>query len=418
MTTAAFSAYVRQLAQIVPAMPMLVNLCRDPARFAGVFLAGLSRGQPSLLLGDRSAQAMQMLRRDYPDAILVGDAATIGDLRPDLVVPAPEPGLCAPALPGIEAERLAAIVHTSGSTGAPVPHRKNWGALVQRSRAAGRQFDFTEADPPTLFGTVPVQHMYGFETLALLPLHAACSVGCAAVFYPADIAAALGSLPAPRILITTPLQLAALRRAECAMPELRAVISATASLDAALALDAAASWSADIFEIYGATEAGSIASRVAGRDGAWTCYPGIDIHQDAQGVAQVRAAFAEAIPLSDQLELLPDGTFNLIGRQDDLIKMGGRRASLAGLNRALLDIDGVRDGVFIAPGSPDTHPAARMRVFAVAPGIDPDAIMAALRPRIDPAFLPRKVVLIEALPRNEVGKLPRSALERLRDTAG
>jgi acyl-coenzyme A synthetase/AMP-(fatty) acid ligase len=39
--------------------------------------------------------------------------------------------------------------------------------------------------------------------------------------------------------------------------------------------------------------------------------------------------------------------------------------------------------------------------------------MAALRKRIDPAFLPRPLVLVDALPRNEMGKLPRAEALRL-----
>jgi acyl-coenzyme A synthetase/AMP-(fatty) acid ligase len=39
--------------------------------------------------------------------------------------------------------------------------------------------------------------------------------------------------------------------------------------------------------------------------------------------------------------------------------------------------------------------------------------MSALRERIDPAFLPRPLCLVEALPRNETGKLPRRAVDEL-----
>ena len=46
----------------------------------------------------------------------------------------------------------------------------------------------------------------------------------------------------------------------------------------------------------------------------------------------------------------------------------------------------------------------------VAPDGDPAAILHALRQRIDPVFLPRPLILVEALPRNDTGKLPRAAL--------
>jgi acyl-coenzyme A synthetase/AMP-(fatty) acid ligase len=39
--------------------------------------------------------------------------------------------------------------------------------------------------------------------------------------------------------------------------------------------------------------------------------------------------------------------------------------------------------------------------------------MSALRQRIDAAFLPRPLYLVEALPRNDIGKLPRQSLTRI-----
>jgi acyl-coenzyme A synthetase/AMP-(fatty) acid ligase len=36
-----------------------------------------------------------------------------------------------------------------------------------------------------------------------------------------------------------------------------------------------------------------------------------------------------------------------------------------------------------------------------------------LRERLDPAFVPRSLYFVETLPRNEAGKLPRSALKTL-----
>jgi acyl-coenzyme A synthetase/AMP-(fatty) acid ligase len=51
--------------------------------------------------------------------------------------------------------------------------------------------------------------------------------------------------------------------------------------------------------------------------------------------------------------------------------------------------------------------------FVVAPGMSSDAVMSALRQRIDAAFLPRPLCFVDSLPRNETGKLPRVAVDRL-----
>ena len=73
-----------------------------------------------------------------------------------------------------------------------------------------------------------------------------------------------------------------------------------------------------------------------------------------------------------------------------------------------------QDGVFVAPDDLDSNPAARLMVYAVAPGRDPAMILAGLRERMEAVFLPRRVLLVPSLPRNAIGKLTRQALEDLR----
>jgi acyl-coenzyme A synthetase/AMP-(fatty) acid ligase len=49
----------------------------------------------------------------------------------------------------------------------------------------------------------------------------------------------------------------------------------------------------------------------------------------------------------------------------------------------------------------------------VAPGLTASAILAELRKRVDPFFLPRPLCLVDALPRSANGKLPRESLRAL-----
>ena len=91
------------------------------------------------------------------------------------------------------------------------------------------------------------------------------------------------------------------------------------------------------------------------------------------------------------------------------MNIAGKRTSLAHLNYHLNSIEGVRDGVFVVP---EQHGEAvtRLAAYVVAPGLSREALMKALRQRIDSAFLPRPLHFVERLPRNETGKLPRQAL--------
>jgi len=70
----------------------------------------------------------------------------------------------------------------------------------------------------------------------------------------------------------------------------------------------------------------------------------------------------------------------------------------------------VLDGVVIQLGEGDALGVHRIAALAVAPGMQEHDILNALRSAIDPVFLPRPLRLVDALPRNETGKLPRTAL--------
>ncbi len=403
VTAAGFLADVQRVAAALPDGAAALNLCHDRYAFAVAFAACVARGQASLLTSDCRPARVRDLQARFDGLYVVGDGSVDG---PHHHVGALSGVGCGPN-PVIPAGQVAAVVFTSGTSGEPVGHRKTWGSLAARSADAGRQFGLDAGRPTAIAGTVPPNHMYGFETTVLLPLHAPASSWCGPAFYPSDVADALAHLPAPRMLVTTPHQIRALLQADAAWPAMAAIVSATAPLDQALARMAEARWGTPVHEIFGATESGSIASRRTIAGDAWTLYP-----RTRMGMVWVETD-GDRTTLDDHVELLGDQRFRLLGRPTDLVKLAGRRASLAGLTHALNQLDGVLDGVFVAPPDLGQRPGARMLAFAVAPGCAPDDLLAALRARIDPVFLPRRIVMVDRLPRNEVGKLPRSALMAL-----
>ncbi len=411
VTAGAFAGDAQRLAAALPDLPYAVNLCRDRYAFAVGFAAAMLRGQVSLLTSDRAPGRIAALAERYAGLYAIADAAVEGLT---VVTPGPFGGPAAP-IPAVPGDQLAALVFTSGSTGEPVAHTKRWAALAARNRDGGVAFGFDPACPATIVGTVPPQHMYGFETTVLLPLHAPAASWCGPVFFPADIRDALAAVPGPRVLVTTPFQLRGLQQAAVALPPLWRVISATAPLDTALAEAAEQQWTTpeaatEVWEIFGATEVGSAAARRTAAGPEWTPYPQVSLRGEEDAI-WVEAPGAVPTRLDDRLELLPDGRFRLLGRRTDVVKLGGHRASLAGLNAALLAVEGVVDGVFVPPDAQGAGAGGRMTALVVAPGRTAEAILAELRGRIDPVFLPRRIVHVDQLPRNELGKLPRSALQ-------
>jgi acyl-coenzyme A synthetase/AMP-(fatty) acid ligase len=417
---AEFLCHAAQVAADLPEAAYVFNLCQDRYLFAVALAAACLRGQTCLLTSDVAPDRLCALAEKF------GNVSSIAD---DPVVTSPfrhhritwrtvnnhvHPG----GSPNVPAHHLAAIVFTSGSAGQPVACQKTWGALAARSIAGGYRFALAPQKPDSVVGMVTPRHMYGFETTLLLPLHTPCSSWCSALFYPSDVWSALASVPTPRTLVTTPLQLRALLRADLSAPALDRVISATAPLDRALATEAERRWRTQVFEIFGATEVGSIASRRTVKDDAWTTYDGVTLEAMPDGTARVRTSDAPDGQLDDIVELVTANQFRLLGRSTDLVKLGGRRTSLAGLNRILVGIPGVTDGVFVAPDDLERSPGARMQAFVIAPTRSADDILEDLRAQIEPIFLPRRIVRVNDLPRNELGKLPREALLVLRTQLG
>jgi acyl-coenzyme A synthetase/AMP-(fatty) acid ligase len=264
--------------------------------------------------------------------------------------------------------------------------------------------------------TMPHAHSYGLESAVMLPLQHGLVLTSQRPFFPADVAAALAAGEQPGILITTPVHLRALV-GEVGTPRAGSmsagfVLSATAPLSAELAAGAEAAFGSPVFEIYGCSEAGQLATRRTVQGALWQCLAGFHLHQNSVGT-WASGPDEDDVLLADEIELAGPSAFILQGRTADMVNVAGKRSSLGFLTRQLLSIDGVRDGAFMMPAGLTASEAARLTAIVVAPGLDAANILAALRELIDPAFLPRPLHVVDRLPRNALGKLPREEILRL-----
>ncbi|HYN38402.1 MAG TPA: AMP-binding protein, partial [Rhodospirillales bacterium] len=401
LSVAGFHADVAVAAERLPELPHAINLCEDRYLFTVAFLAVATRGQACLLPASRAerddiAQAGQTFGGSY--RLLDGDvAAWIGNRC------ASEPGSGADGpLPRIPDDQVVAVPFTSGSTGRSQPHPKRWGELVAGAHLAERRFGFAAGGISGVVATVPAQHMYGLETSVMVPLVIGIGVYGSRPFFPADICCALAAAGPQPVLVTTPVHLSACVDSGVDWPPLAFIISATAPLPAALAMQAEARMAAPVLEIFGFTEAGSIASRRTVRDPDWHLYDGMTIRDNAVSAAHLPAPVA----INDIIEARGVNRFALIGRPQDLVNVAGKRTSLLHLNRVLCEIDGVVDGAFVLPDEDSGGCSARLAAAVVAPTLRREHVLAALAPRIDPLFIPRPLLMADRLPRNDNGKLP------------
>lgn len=407
------------LAKRLPAARYLLNTCRDRYFFAVGFCAALIDGRTSLLPPSRTPETLAQLVQRYPDTVFLGDdAGRIGwrDVAwpPEstlTTVPLPDTTTVWPP-PAIAREHIAAIAFTSGSTGEPQAHLKTWGGIVDGARAevAALRLNESPIEDVVLVGTVSPQHMFGLESTVSLALHGPCALAAEHPLHPNEVVAVLSQINGRRVLITAPVHLRALVEAAYPMPALDRVVSATAPLASTLAAQCESMWDTRVFEVYGCTETGMIATRRPVDGSLWTTMINVKIEQHGDEFV-ARGGHVQPGPLADRLRLISATTFEMEGRADDMVNIGGKRASLEGLNRLLLSIDGVTDGVIFFPPDPtDATRERRLMALVVAPRSTREELLAALRTQIDAAFLPRPLLLVDALPRNAQGKLPRAEL--------
>ena len=396
VTQGQFAAEAVALARQLPPGKNAINLCEDRYRFMLGLAAVCLRGQTNLLPASNAPAVVEALLQRYPESYVLDDSMVVATAGP---IPA--------RAPRIAAEHLAAIAFTSGSTGEPQAHAKSWRVLMRTAQLARKVF-LPDSDAVNVVATVPPQHMYGLETSIFFSLAANCASHHGKPFFPADVRDALVAVPAPRLLISTPIHLRALVTSGVALPPLQLVISATAPMSAELATQIENALATPVHEIYGCTEAGSMASRRSVLGDQWQLHPRMQI-SSIEGQASIRGAhLGEEVPVSDEVEISTTRRFRLLGRNADMLKVAGKRASLSDLTQKLLAVPGVEDGIVFLPDG-----AERPAALVVAPTLAESEILQALAPQLDAVFLPRPLRKVAKLPRNELGKLPHARLMEL-----
>jgi len=400
-----------RLAASLPDRRYLLNLCTDRYHFAVGFAAALLRRQVSLLPPNETPDLIERMVIQYPGMYCLSDRMTgIQSLETVLFPELDDPGTAAPLVPDVPETQIAAIVFTSGSTGEPVPYRKTWGSLARVAAAEIEILHLRARSGMALVGTVPPQHVFGLEATVLMVMQGGLALHARRPFYPADIRAELAALPRPRGLVTAPVHLRVLLAEPDDLPPADFLLCATAPLSRQLAAQAEARFGAPLYEIYGCTESGGIASRRTIETGEWRAMRDVALRTDGKGTWVKGGHVETEVLLADVIELRGRAKFLLHGRTADLVNIAGKRTSLAHLNYHLNSIEGVCDGAFVVPEQ-EGDAVTRLAAYVVAPGLTGETLINALRQRIDAAFLPRPLHFVEALPRNETGKLPRQALD-------
>jgi long-chain acyl-CoA synthetase len=333
----------------------------------------------------------------------------------------------------------AVIKLTSGSTGAPRGVAVGTEALLADEDALARTMGFRDDD--RLVAAVPMSHSYGFTTLALSALVRGLEVIVPAddgPYAPLAAAEACGATVFP----TVPAYLQAVLAVSQppAWPaSVRLFISAGAPLPPVTATRFRAASGRPVHVFYGSSECGGICYDRTGDAGergtVGTPVEGVSISLaplDAEpgcGRLTVQSAAVGETYLPESDAGLAGGRFQtadlatwqgdeivLIRRVDRVVNVRGFKVDPSEVEQIIAALAGVDDVVVTGASFPD-HAGAHLRaVVACRSGtIDAAQVTAWCRSRLAEHRVPRRVLIVDALPRTSRGKVDRAALETLAD---
>lgn len=306
---------------------------------------------------------------------------------------------------------------TGGSTGAPRMWTKTVRNLLAESLSIVANYTVTPDD--RLVATVCPNHIYGLLYTVLTPLVASAAVAPQTPSFPAEIEATVREND-PSILISVPAHYHALNGHPFTPGSLRLGFSSGGKLAAEDAAAFTAQTGVGVSEIYGSTETGGIAQRVrADGQSDFQPYPCIDTKIDA-GRLLVRSDYlSPGLPLDkdgyftvgDRVRAGAGNRFELLGREDGIVKVSGRRVDLEAVREILKLQPGITDALAIS------LPVGRGRenlVVAVVEGSPETVDLDSLRlDDLETCARPRCIKLVEKIPVTSAGKYDRKTIEAL-----
>ena len=338
------------------------------------------------------------------------------------------------------ADDLAAILYTSGTTGRSKGAMLSHANLASNSEMLREYWHFTADD--ILIHALPIFHTHGL----FVATNVALLAGAQVVFLPGfDPEAILEAMPRATALMGVPTFYTRLLGDKRLTRERAAGMRLFISGSAPLLVDTHEEWEARtghrILERYGMTETNMSTSnpydaeRRAGTVGfplpgveARVMADGAEVPPGEIGVLHVRGANVFQgywqMPEKTAEELLPDGWFitgdlaridtdgyvTIVGRQKDLIITGGFNVYPKEVESLIDDLPGVLESAVIGVAHPDFGEAVVAVVVAETPGLEPETIQTALFEQLAKFKQPKRVIMVETLLRNTMGKVQKKAL--------
>ena len=318
---------------------------------------------------------------------------------------------------------------TSGSTGIPKCVPKVFAQLRNEVQTLENQWGAT-LGRAVIIGTVPHHHLYGLLFRVLWPLLTGRPFLSQACLHPAELRNL--QVQMPKAIVSSP---AFLSRIDdfSELPsatDVAAIFSSGAPLPDATARKFVEIWGRPVTEIYGSTETGGIAWRAGaayGERSPWRPFSGVqlDSRQEPYGdrlwVRSPCTWQSEWTATGDLARIHADGTLELLGRSDDVVKIADKRVSLGEIRTRLAAHTMVADARLVLIAGRRSMIGAVVilnpsgQVLLKTSGKKPvcDTLRAWLRERYEPVMIPKKWRFVDTFPGTDMGKIENQRMQQL-----
>ncbi len=405
-------------------------------------------------LEDLSARALIVQEGHPVEARLTAErmGLPVWDLRPGAAAGAFDllPSAQAPTAPEGHPgrEEVALLLHTSGTTSRPKLVPLTQANLLVSAGNIGRTLGLGRGD--RCLNVMPLFHIHGLAACLLASLAAGASVVCTPGFYAPEIVDWMRTFRPTWISAVPTMLQALLERVESGSdpkgdPALRFIRSSSSPLAPQLMQALEARFGCPVIEAYGMTEAahqmasnplppalrkaGSVGP-AAGPEMAIMAEQSGDLLPDGEtGEIVIRGPNVtpgyEASPQANREAFHDgwfrtgdlgyrdeDGYFTITGRRKEIINRGGEKISPREIDEILLDHPAVAQAVTFSLPDPRLGEEVAAAVVLRDPGASIQELQAHVAGRAIEFKVPRRIVVLDALPKGPTGKPVRVGLAR------
>jgi acyl-CoA synthetase (AMP-forming)/AMP-acid ligase II len=353
-------------------------------------------------------------------------------------------------VPADRPDEPALLLHTSGTTSRPKLVPLTQRNLATSARNVAETLSLARDD--RCLNVMPLFHIHGIVAALLASLHAGGSVACTPGFHPVRVFEWIHDLEPTWLTAVPTMHQALLARAgessaATRAHRLRFIRSSSAALPPAVLERLEATFGVPVIEAYGMTEAahqmasnplppgrrrpGSVGT-AAGPEIAVLAPDGVELPAGSLGEVAIRgenvfagyeqnpeanaASFANGwFRTGDEGVLGEDGVLTLHGRIKELINRGGEKIAPLEVDDRLLSHPAVAEAVtFAVPDGRLGEEIAAAVVLADGRSADERALQGFVAETLAPFKVPRKILVLDEIPKGPTGKVKRVALaERL-----